>query len=61
MWIGESDVGDGEPTRVPKRNMDWPYCIIDGACANSPKCTDCRRVKDSDGMGWSRCRQKAWK
>ena len=50
MWIGESDVGDGEPTRVPKRNMDCPYCIIDGAGAASPNLEDCRRVKDSDGM-----------
>ena len=48
MWIGESDVGDGEPTRVPKRNMDWPYCIIDGACANSPFCEEGRKVVRSE-------------
>ena len=50
MWIGESDVSDGAPTRVPKRNMDWSYCIIDGARAISPNLEDCPRVKDSDGM-----------
>ena len=40
MWIGESDVGDGEPTRVPKRNMDCPPSVIDGAGAISPFLVD---------------------
>ena len=34
--VGESDVGDESPTHVPKRNMDCPYRIIDGARAKSP-------------------------
>ena len=51
MWIGESDVGDGEPTRVPKRNMDCPYCIISGAWADSPNCQDSRKAVRSDALG----------
>ena len=53
--VGESDVGDESPTHVPKRNMDCPYRVIDGAGAISPFLVDTLKVKDSDGMGWSRC------
>ena len=57
----EHDVGDESPTHVQEVPRDCSYCIIDGAGAASPNLEDCPRVKDSDGMGWSRCRQKAWK
>ena len=53
--VGESDVGDGACPSVWDVVSDCPYCIIDGACANSPFLVDTLKVKDSDGMGWSRC------
>ena len=56
--VGESDVGVESPTHIPKRNMDWPYCIISGAGAISPLCKDCRKVRDSDGMEQTACKQK---
>ena len=56
----EHDVCDESPTHVQEVYRDCSYRIIDGAGAASPNLEDCPRVKDSDGMGWSRCRQKAW-
>ena len=51
----EHDVGDESPTDVQEVPRDCPYCIMDGARAISPFLVDTLKVKDSDGMGWSRC------
>ena len=51
----EHDVCDESPTHVQEVYRDCSYRIIDGAGAASPNLEDCPRVKDSDGMGWSRC------
>ena len=49
--VGDSDVGDGEPTHVSKRNIDWSYCIISGAGANSPVSQGTLKMIISDAMG----------
>lgn len=51
----EHDVCDESPTHVQEVYRDCPPSVIDGARAISPNLEDCPRVKDSDGMGWSRC------
>ena len=51
----EHDVCDESPTHVQEVYRDCPPSVIDGAGAISPNLEDCPRVKDSDGMGWSRC------
>ena len=56
----EHDVCDESPTHVQEVYRDCPYCIIDGAGANSPNLEDCRKVKDNDGMEQTVCKQKVW-
>ena len=56
----ERDVGDGDCPSVQVVYTDCPYCIIDGACANSPKCKDCRKVDRSERDEQNMCKQKVW-